>query len=148
MAESPFSLRAARSGDAVAIARLAAQLGYPASAEEIAARLAILGSSDRCFVCVAESHDGEVTGWIHAESRMTLESGVSFEIMGLVVDGSQRQSGIGRALVGAAEAWASSKEATVMRVRSNVTRTESHPFYERLGYRRQKTQHAYVKPLH
>jgi hypothetical protein len=34
-----------------------------------------------------------------------------------------------------------------MAVRSNVTRTESHPFYERLGYARVKTQHAYRKRL-
>jgi hypothetical protein len=28
-----------------------------------------------------------------------------------------------------------------------VTREESHPFYERLGYTRVKTQHAYRKRL-
>jgi hypothetical protein len=28
-----------------------------------------------------------------------------------------------------------------------VARTESHPFYERLGYARAKTQHAYRKRL-
>jgi hypothetical protein len=32
-------------------------------------------------------------------------------------------------------------------VRSNVARLESHPFYERLGYVRTKTQHAYAKQL-
>jgi len=32
-------------------------------------------------------------------------------------------------------------------VRSNVARIESHPFYDRLGYRRVKTQHAYRKRL-
>ena len=35
----------------------------------------------------------------------------------------------------------------VIAVRSNVARTESHPFYERLGYVRTKTQHAYRKHL-
>jgi hypothetical protein len=34
-----------------------------------------------------------------------------------------------------------------MAVRSNVARAESHPFYERLGYVRTKTQHAYRKRL-
>jgi hypothetical protein len=34
-----------------------------------------------------------------------------------------------------------------MTVRSNVVRAESHPFYERLGYVRSKTQHAYRKHL-
>jgi len=32
-------------------------------------------------------------------------------------------------------------------VRSNIVRTESHPFYERVGYQRVKTQHAYFKRL-
>ena len=32
-------------------------------------------------------------------------------------------------------------------VRSNVVREESHPFYERLGYTRAKTQHVYRKAL-
>ena len=32
-------------------------------------------------------------------------------------------------------------------VRSNVIRAESHPFYERLGYVRFKTQHAYRKRI-
>lgn len=142
-----FSLRPARSSDAAAIARLASQLGYPGSAEQIAERLAILVAAERFFVCVAESNDGELLGWINAESRLTLESGVSHEIVGLVVDASQRRSGVGRALVHAAEEWAASRGATALRVRSNVTRVESHPFYESLGYSRQKTQHAYVKPI-
>jgi hypothetical protein len=34
-----------------------------------------------------------------------------------------------------------------MAVRSNVDRADSHPFYERLGYVRAKTQHAYRKRL-
>jgi hypothetical protein len=32
-------------------------------------------------------------------------------------------------------------------VRSNVVRAESHQFYERLGYARVKTQHAYRKRI-
>jgi hypothetical protein len=33
----------------------------------------------------------------------------------------------------------------VVTVRSNVVRVESHPFYERLGHVRGKTQHVYTK---
>jgi hypothetical protein len=33
------------------------------------------------------------------------------------------------------------------RVRSNVARELSHPFYESLGYERAKTQHVYRKTL-
>jgi GNAT superfamily N-acetyltransferase len=54
---------------------------------------------------------------------------------------------VGRVLVAAAEAWAASRGLALMTVRSNVTRSESHPFYERLGYLKIKTQHAYRKRL-
>jgi hypothetical protein len=50
-------------------------------------------------------------------------------------------------LVAEVEAWAARRGLTEMSVRSNVARTESHPFYERQGYRRVKTQQVYRKPI-
>jgi len=67
------------------------------------------------------------------------------ELMGLVVDGTARRRGTGRTLVDAAEQWAKSRGLTALTVRSNVTRELSHPFYEALGYVREKTQHLYRK---
>ena len=64
-----------------------------------------------------------------------------------MVDEEHRGRGAGRALVGAVEAWAGARGLPLMTVRSNVVRAESHPFYERLGYVRSKTQHAYRKHL-
>ena len=75
----------------------------------------------------------------HGESRG--------EIVGLVVDAAHRGRGVGRRLVAEVEAWAAARGLEVVTVRSNVARTESHPFYERLGYARTKTQHAYRKRL-
>jgi hypothetical protein len=45
------------------------------------------------------------------------------------------------------EQWAANRGLDQMTVRSNVARAESHPFYQRLGYIRAKTQHAYHKAL-
>ena len=67
------------------------------------------------------------------------------ELIGLVVDSAARRRGLGRALVDAAEQWARSRGLTTVKVRSNVTRELSHPFYEALGYVREKTQHSYRK---
>jgi hypothetical protein len=50
-------------------------------------------------------------------------------------------------LVAAAESWAARLGLSDVVVRSNVTRAESHPFYERLGYARTKTQHVYLKTV-
>jgi GNAT superfamily N-acetyltransferase len=54
---------------------------------------------------------------------------------------------VGRALVAEVEGWASARGLREVSVRSNVARAESHPFYERLGYVRAKTQHVYRKVL-
>jgi GNAT superfamily N-acetyltransferase len=140
----PIRIRTAAVADAPAMARLAAQLGYDASATEIAARLGTLLRLASHFIAVAEI-DGDVVGWIAAEHRILLGSEARVEIVGLVVASSRRRSGIGRALVGAVEQWQQDRGLSTVLVRSNVTRSDSHPFYERLGYVRHKTQHAYRK---
>lgn len=138
--------RAARASDAGEIARLAGELGYPVDADSMAGRLdALLGSPRQCVRVI--DGEGRLAGWIAAERRLSLEVGERVEITGLVVDGRARRGGVGRALVGAAEAWAAEQGVAVVFVRSNVQRQDSHPFYEGLGYVRQKSQHVYGKRL-
>lgn len=138
-------IRAPRLEDAPRLAELSTQLGYPASADDIAGRLSKLLPRAEHFLRVAESPEGRAIGWIHAEARQILESGPWCEIMGLVVDAGQRGRGAGRALVSEVEAWARERGLRTVKVRSNVAREESHPFYLRLGYARSKTQHVYLK---
>jgi GNAT superfamily N-acetyltransferase len=141
------SIRRARLTDAARLAALSDLLGYPVSAAELAGRLGrLMGRADQ-VVLVAEAASGDVVGWLHGAEQELLESGPRCEILGLVVDQSHRSHGIGRRLVQAVEAWASARGLERMAVRSNVVRAESHPFYERLGYERAKTQHAYRKRL-
>ena len=139
-------IRQAVSSDADAIARLTTELGYPADPEQILSRLEMLLRSDLYFIAVAEDASGAV-GWVAAEQRLLLESGERAEIVGLVVSAGNRRAGIGTALVQAAEAWARSRGFAAINVRSNVLRDAAHEFYERLGYTRIKTQHAYRKTL-
>ena len=138
-------MREARAGDAAEIARLALELGYPASTEAMRARLQSLLPSPRHRIVVAQGE--RLLGWIAVERRCTLESGEFVEIVGLVVDAAARGQGVGRALVADAEAWAMGQGFDAIRVRSNVARDASHPFYESLGFARTKTQHAYHKAL-
>lgn len=138
--------RPARASDAAEIARLAGELGYPADAQSMAARLcALLGDPRQCVRVI--DGDGRLAGWIAAERRISLEVGDRVEITGLVVDGTVRRGGVGRALVGAAEAWAKEQGIGRVVVRSNMQRQASHPFYEGLGYARQKSQHVYGRQL-
>jgi GNAT superfamily N-acetyltransferase len=140
-------VRHATPGDAPRLAALSAELGYPASAEDLARRLAELTERADQIVLVAELAPGHVVGWIHGSEQLLLESGRRCELAGLVVDTRARGLGVGRRLVVEVETWAAGRGIEQMAVRSNVARTESHPFYERLGYTRVKTQHAYRKRL-
>ncbi len=140
-------IRTARAADAAEIAALSGELGYGVAATEMAARLARLLARTDGTVLVAEQPGKRVIGWTHVAQVEILEYGTRAEILGLVVDVSSRRSGAGRRLVAAAETWARDRGLRQIAVRSNITRAESHPFYERLGYERWKTQHAYRKTL-
>jgi GNAT superfamily N-acetyltransferase len=145
MGASP-RLRNAQLVDAAEIARLADELGYPATTQDMAARLTVLLPQSHHHVVVAQGDDG-LLGWIAVERRLTLESGERIEIVGLVVSTAAMRSGIGQALVADAERWALAQGFNSIAVRSNVARAESHPFHEHLGYLRRKTQHVYSKRL-
>ena len=140
-----LGIRKAKVSDAAAIAQLSGELGYPVDAEPMAERLTrFLGHAEQA-VLVAETD--RVIGWIHAADHEVLEHPLRCEIWGLVVAEGQRGLGVGRQLVNAVEQWARHRGLTEISVRSNVIRAESHPFYERIGFNRYKTQHAYRKPL-
>jgi GNAT superfamily N-acetyltransferase len=133
--------------DAAAIASLSAELGYPVEPADILTRLdALVGATDQ-VVLVATAPDQTVVGWIHGAEHLLLEAGSRCEILGLVVSSGHRRGGIGRRLLAAVEAWAHCRGLPEVSVRSNVLRETSHPFYEKHGYRRVKTQHAYRKAI-
>jgi GNAT superfamily N-acetyltransferase len=140
-------IRRAVPADAEQLAALSSELGYPVTADEMGRRLVALLGRDSDIVLVAELGPGQVVGWVHGSEQRLLESGRRCELLGLVVDANQRGRGVGRRLVDGVEEWARARGLEQMAVRSNVSRTESHPFYERLGYARVKTQHAYRKRL-
>jgi GNAT superfamily N-acetyltransferase len=145
-AMSKVNIRRATTNDAAAVAKLSGTLGYPVEAEAMARRLAGILAQETHAVFVVEAA-GEVVGWIHGAEQEMLEFDRRCEILGLVVDASQRGQGVGRRLVEAVEDWARTRGLNDVSVRSNVIRPESHPFYERIGYVRVKTQHAYRKRL-
>jgi GNAT superfamily N-acetyltransferase len=133
--------------DAPAVADLAGQLGYASTPAQIGRRIGILSGEPNSAAFVAEDASGKVIGWVHVVGRAFLEMDPYTEIAGLVVDAGARRLGAGKALVTAAETWALARGYTTMRVRSNVKRVESRPFYEGLGYAIGKSQYVYEKRL-
>ena len=144
-AEANIRIRVARAGDAVALADLCTQLGYPSTPAEVAARLEhILGDPDH-VVFVADLTEGGVAGFVHGFSGIALETGPRAEILGLVADAGRRGQGIGRRLVAEVERWAQSKGHNALTVRCNVVRTAAHGFYDGLGFECTKTQKHFRK---
>jgi GNAT superfamily N-acetyltransferase len=141
------TIRAARTYDAPAIAALGGQLGYVASRQQIATRLAGIEAESSSRVLVAEDAAGAVVGWLHCAARTQLTEDACAEILGLVVDEGARGTGIGADLIRAAEAWARAEGCTRMRVRSRDSRERAHRFYEREGYSRNKVQLVLHKAL-
>ena len=140
-------VRPADSADAAEIARLASELGYPASHDQMERRLKALLDDGRHHVAVAQASAGRLAGWIHVEHRSSLESGERAEIMGLIVDPESRRKGVARLLVEEAESWARSCGRSELAVRSNIRRQASHRFYPALGYLPSKTQQVYIKAI-
>jgi GNAT superfamily N-acetyltransferase len=142
-----MKVRPALPADAGAIADLAGQLGYPTSADLVADYLETTCEPEVEAIYVAELPDAGVVGWIHVFGARRLMVEPFAEIGGLVVDEAHRAQGAGQLLLGQAEKWASSRGFGLMRVRSNVVRSEAHTFYEWLGYDRAKQQNVFVKLL-
>lgn len=134
-----MQIRRARPEDREALARLATQLGYPSSPEQMAERLARVAGDPLHVVFVADAGDGPV-GFAHVLETRTIESPAHAEIAGLVVAEGARGRRIGQQLVAAAVEWAGGRALPELRVRSNVMRLDAHRFYEREGFRLAKTQ--------
>jgi GNAT superfamily N-acetyltransferase len=142
-------IRRARRSDAERIAQLSAELGYPATAAQVATRLRQLTPASKHAVFVAESSDAPMglIGWLHVSVSHLLESDMRAEVNGLIVAEGQRSAGAGAKLLEAAEEWARRRGCRGMNVRSNVIRERAHGFYERNGYEHYKTQKAFRKAL-
>jgi GNAT superfamily N-acetyltransferase len=140
-----FSIRKSKIEDAPFLADLSTQLGYPSTFEEMASRLQVIDKLTDHQVCVAVLSNGEIAGWIHVFLAIYLESDPFVEIGGLVVSEKYRNQGIGKRLVEAAEAWTQDRNVGMLRVRTRITRKNTHQFYEGFGFELMKTQHVYRK---
>jgi GNAT superfamily N-acetyltransferase len=133
------TFRPAASSDAPALRELMAQLGYPADEAELARRLARVLTAPGHALLVATVGDRPV-GLAQVALLPLLEDEGSAHLLALVVDEAHRNHGLGARLVAAVETWAAAAGAPRVVVRSNIVRTRTHAFYERLGYVRAKTQ--------
>ena len=140
-----IEIRPARETDAAEIAELnTVEMGYQTTAEQVREKLAVLLKSrdNRILVAVA---DGQVVGYIHANTYGTLYFPPLKNLMGIAVSAACRRKGIGTALLDAIEVWAKETGARGVRLNSGSTRLEAHEFYRSRGYGTEKQQLRLIK---
>jgi GNAT superfamily N-acetyltransferase len=142
-----IEIRSAEDRDITTLARLAGELGYPSTPEQVRKRFADIKTATHQATFVAVTNEGAVIGWIHLSEARSVESEPRAEITGLVVDSNFRGGGAGRLLVERGEEWARQRGLAVIGVRSNIIRERTHLFYERLGYAITKTQKVFRKRI-
>jgi GNAT superfamily N-acetyltransferase len=138
-----LNIREAKKSDAVALAKLSGELGYPTTADDMESRFNKLSAKSDNGIFVAELDS--IVGWIHVSIIQSLESNPFVEICGLVVAESHRGTGIGTQLVAMAESWAQEKGYNQIRVRTNILREETRRFYRQVGFQSRKTQEVFDK---
>jgi len=127
-------IRNATLRDAAEIARLLTQLGHPTTPADVEERwpeweeqgnsALVVGDEESPLLGLCQLHQTVVLHRPRPVGRITA----------LVVEESRRGTGIGRALVEAAETRMSSSGCGLMEITSNVRRVDAHAFYESLGY--------------
>jgi GNAT superfamily N-acetyltransferase len=138
-------IREVTTDDASAVADLLGQLGYPATADSIPARLAAMAEQRIAVAWVAETAGGVVgLATVHVFAALHADAPVG-DLSALVVAPGARRRGVGRALVARAEQWARGAGASRLSIAVGAQRRDAHAFYERLGFRR--TGFRYAKAL-
>ena len=136
-----ISVRNAIANDSGGIGKLIGQLGYSASAADVAARLAAIESAGHCAL-VAEM-DGQVVGCLSTSTMVVLHRPAPVgRISMMVVDERYRGGGIGAEMVKEAERLLAEKGCQLVEVTSNLRRVDAHRFWERMGYERTSARFA------
>lgn len=120
-------------------------MGYDCTVEIVWNRLCSMDDI-REAVYVAEL-DGNIVGFIHAETYKLLYSEAMVNILGIAVDSQYRRHGAGKALLHQVENWAKSRGINTVRLNSGAARKDAHRFYEALGYMDRKEQIRLIKTL-
>lgn len=139
------SIRLATAADAAELARLLASLGYPTTADSVAAVWEAWAAEGNSALVVQSEHSllGVIT--LHRMVVLHRPRPVG-RITSLVVDPSVRGQGLGRALVAAAEDALARAGCGLVEVTSNARRTEAHDFYRHLAFEQSSLRFARTLP--
>jgi ribosomal protein S18 acetylase RimI-like enzyme len=138
-------IRSAQPADAVALAALLGQMGYPASEVEVECRLESFDHPERRLL-VALADDDSVVGLIAFQLVVPFERPApQCRISTLVVDEGFRRRGAAAALLGEVEAFARERGCFRLEVTTRPNRAAARALYERFGFK--ETPRRLLKPL-
>jgi GNAT superfamily N-acetyltransferase len=139
------TIRKARLEDALPVASLLSELGYPTDEQQARGRLERLAEEPHTTILVAEL-EGEVVGLAGVRAERLLEhDDASARLIALVVAQRQRRRGVGRSLVEAAEEEARALGCFRIVLTSADRRSDTHAFYVAAGY--EQTGRRFAKRL-
>ena len=127
-------IRDAQQADAIPIATLLAELGYPNNSDFVREKIQTLSAStaDRVLLAATAS---EVTGFITLHFiPMFHAQGNCCRVTAIVVAQGYRRQGIGRKLLRAAEEIARAEKCDRVEITTADRREKAHEFYHRVGY--------------
>jgi N-acetylglutamate synthase-like GNAT family acetyltransferase len=139
------TIREASDDDAVAIAELLGELGYPAAADAVPARLARMRSDGGQWTLVADVN-GQVVGMATIIVRHVINRDEPFgRLASVVVRDEWRSRGIGAALMARTEQICREAGCSAIEVTSAEQRPRAHEFYRRLGF--EERPRRFIKQL-
>jgi predicted N-acetyltransferase YhbS len=144
---SEISIRTIENADFQQVANLMVELGYPTTIDEMQKRLKDIQAHGNYKTLVAVKNK-EIVGMIGlVKNFMWEQNGCYIRIQALVVKQADRQSGVGKKLIEAAEIWANEKGASFIALNcgNRKEREAAHQFYPKIGFTAKST--GYIKYL-
>ena len=123
------------------------ELGYLFSIEKVKDRISYITENTKDVILVVEK-DNEVIGYIHGSPYELLYNDSLINILGFVVKGDYRNTGVGNELINSLEDWAKENGYIGIRLVYGYERTDAHRFYEKHGYINKKDQMNYIKQIY
>lgn len=140
-----MKIRRALIEDAEVIHKLSWQLGYSPDLDTVRNNIKKMLNHQDYDLMVATGDENMVIGWMTLALRIRIEDVSFLQVAGLVTDERIRGKGAGKLLMSYATKVAKERNLPFVGLYSSKSRTETHAFYEHIGYSRAKESFFFRK---